>query len=94
MCGTKEAEGKSFGSNAHGAGRVKSRTQVRKEISFEEAKVAMEGRGIFVKSRSHKGMVEESPDSYKDVEEVVRASEGAGLGGKVARLEPLLVVIG
>jgi tRNA-splicing ligase RtcB len=94
LCGTKTAEEISFGSNAHGAGRVKSRSQMKKELSFEEACKGMEKRKIFVESGSHKGMIEESPESYKDIEEVVNVSEKVGLGKKVAKLIPFLVVIG
>ena len=54
----------------------------------------MESRGVFVEFGAKKGLVEESPFSYKDIEEVVRVSHEAGLGKKVARLVPKLVVIG
>lgn len=94
LCGTKRAEEISFSSTAHGAGRVKSRTQIRNELSFEEAKKKMEKRGVFVESKSHKGMIEESPESYKDIDEVVRVSHELGIGKKVAKLKPVIVVIG
>ena len=94
LCGTKKAEEISFGSTAHGAGRVKSRTQAHKDITFEEAKTDMEKRDIFVEFGNQKGLVEESPFSYKNIEEVVRVSHEAGIGKKVAKLKPILVVIG
>jgi len=94
LCGTKKAEEVSFGSNAHGAGRAKSRTEMRKSMTFEEAKKEMERRGVFVESGSQKGLVEESPFSYKDIDEVVRVSDEFGIGKKVAKLKPVLVVIG
>ena len=94
MCGTSKAEELSFASAAHGAGRVMSRTARRKEITFEEAKLAMEKRGIYVASKSNKGLIEESPESYKDIEEVVDVSHKVGIGKKVAKLNPLIVVIG
>ncbi|MCK5321542.1 RtcB family protein [Candidatus Pacearchaeota archaeon] len=94
LCGTKKAEEISFGSTAHGAGRVKSRTQAHKDMTFEEAKKDMEKRGIFVEFGNRKGLIEESPFSYKNIEEVVRVSHEAGIGEKVAKLKPLLVVIG
>ena len=94
LCGTKSAEEISFASTAHGAGRVKSRTRAREDFTFEEAKKRMEERGVFVEFGQKKGMVEEAPESYKDIESVVNASDSAGIGKKVAKLNPLMVVIG
>jgi tRNA-splicing ligase RtcB len=94
LCGAKTAEEKSFGSTAHGAGRLKSRTSSKKEMSFDEAKKDMEKRGIEIESGSAKGIVEEMPYAYKDIDEVVRVSEKAGLGKIVARLKPVAVMKG
>ncbi len=94
LVGTKEAEAKSWGSCAHGAGRARSRSEANRMISFDEAKKDMEKRGVFVEFGKKKGLVEESPSSYKDVDEVVRVSHEAGLGRKVAKLRPVMVVIG
>jgi tRNA-splicing ligase RtcB len=94
LVGTKEAEVLSWGSTAHGAGRVRSRSEAHRKISFDEAEKNMEAQGIFVEFGGKKGMVEEAPSSYKDIEEVVRVSDEAGIGKKVARLVPKLVVIG
>jgi tRNA-splicing ligase RtcB len=94
LCGTKKAEEISFGSTAHGAGRVKSRSQAHRDMTFADAKKEMENRGILVEAGTQKGLVEESPFSYKDIEEVVRISDLAGLGSKVACLKPFLVMIG
>jgi len=94
LVGTKEAETKSWGSCAHGAGRVRSRSEARRKMTFEDAVEDMKGRGIFVEAGGKKGMVEESPFSYKDVDEVVRVCDEVGLGKKVVKLRPKLVVIG
>jgi len=94
LAGTKKAEEISFGSTAHGAGRVKSRTEARKNITFEQAKKEMEKRGILVESKSKKGLIEESPSSYKNIDEVIEVSTKAGLGKLVAKLRPLIVLIG
>jgi tRNA-splicing ligase RtcB len=83
-----------FSSCPHGAGRVCSRTKLRRELSFVDAKSRMDSSGVLVKSRSHKGLVEESPLAYKDSREVVDTAVAAGFGLLVARLSPLLVVIG
>ena len=94
LCGTKKAEEISWGSTAHGAGRVRSRSEAHKKMSFSDAKKDMAKRGVFVEFGGQKRLVEESPFSYKDVDEVVRVSDEAGLGKKVARLKPVIVVIG
>ena len=94
LVGTSEAEKLSWGSTAHGAGRVRSRTEAKAKMSFEDAKKDMEKRGVFVEFGGQKGMVEESPFSYKDIDEVVRVSDVAGIGKKVVRLVPKLVIIG
>jgi tRNA-splicing ligase RtcB (3'-phosphate/5'-hydroxy nucleic acid ligase) len=87
-------ENKAWGSCAHGAGRVKGRAESHESLSFEEAVNDMKKRGVFVEFGKKKGMVEESPFSYKDIEEVVRVCDKAGLGKRVARLRPKLVVVG
>jgi len=94
LCGTTKAEEISFGSTAHGAGRVKSRTQSNKDLIYEDAIKDMERRKIFVKSGRRKSMVEESPSSYKDIDEVANLSDDAGIGKKVVRLKPVIVLIG
>ncbi len=94
LCGTKKAEELTWGSTAHGAGRVRSRTEAHRQMTFEDAKKDMEARGILVEFGGEKGLIEESPFSYKDIDEVVRVSDEAGIGKKVAKLRPVLVVIG
>jgi len=54
----------------------------------------MAKRGVFVEFGGQKGMIEESPFSYKDIDEVVRVSDEAGIGKKVIKLVPKLVIIG
>ncbi len=94
LVGTKKAEELSWGSCAHGAGRAMSRGEVRNKIGFLEAVEEMKRRGIFVEAGSKKMMVEESPTSYKDIEEVARVCDKIGLAKKVAKLRPKLVLIG
>ncbi len=92
--GTKKAEELTWGSTAHGAGRACSRSEAHRRMTFDEAEKNMEELGVFVEFGGKKGMVEEAPSSYKDIEEVVRVSHEAGIGKKVAKLRPKLVVIG
>jgi len=85
---------RSFGSTCHGAGRAMSRTQARKRITGAELRRQLEAQGIVVRCPSSKGLAEEAPFAYKDVERVVEVVERAGLARRVARLVPLGVVKG
>jgi tRNA-splicing ligase RtcB (3'-phosphate/5'-hydroxy nucleic acid ligase) len=83
-----------FGTTCHGAGRRLSRTGARKQISGAELRRQLEARGIVVRSPSNKGLAEEAPLAYKDVERVVDVVERAGLSRRVAQLIPLGVIKG
>jgi tRNA-splicing ligase RtcB len=84
----------SFGSACHGAGRAMSRTQALKRWNGRQLVAELEARGILVRSPSLRGVAEEAPGAYKDVDEVVLVTEKAGLARRVARLLPLVVVKG
>lgn len=83
-----------FSSTCHGAGRAKSRAGAKKEVWGETLKDELEAKGIAIRALSDPGLAEESPDAYKDVDEVVRVCEEAGLSRRVARLRPVGVVKG
>ena len=83
-----------FGSTCHGAGRRLSRTGAKKEVSGAELRRELEALGIVVRSPSNKGLAEEAPLAYKDVERVVEIVERAGLSRRVAQLVPIGVVKG
>ncbi len=85
---------RSFGTTCHGAGRLMSRTQARKRIQGAELRRELEARGITVRCPSNKGLSEEAPFAYKDVEKVVAVVERAGLAARVAQLRPIGVVKG
>lgn len=92
--GRPEALERSFGSTCHGAGRRMSRTGARRQIQGSELRRQLEARGIVVRCPSNRGLAEEAPFAYKDVDHVVRVVERAGLASRVARLRPLGVVKG
>lgn len=94
LVGTEKAEEVSFGSTAHGAGRVESRTKARKTIRAEDIKKQLEKRGICIEAGSYKGISEEAPEAYKDIDEVVKVSHKAGIGNLVAKLKPIGVIKG
>jgi tRNA-splicing ligase RtcB len=94
LAGTAEAEGLSFSSTAHGAGRVMSRHEARRRFRGEQIKQEMAGKGIEIMSASWKGLAEEASQVYKSVDEVVRVSHETGIGRLVARAVPLGVMKG
>jgi len=94
LVGTKKSEELAFGSTAHGAGRVMSRSQALREIRGDEVKKKLDEQGIDLEAGSMKGVAEEAPAVYKDVDEVIKVSDSVGLAKKVARLKPLGVMKG
>jgi len=94
LVGTSKAEELSFGSTAHGAGRVMSRSSAIRDLDFEKMNKSLKANDIVLRAGSKKGAVEEAPEAYKDVNEVVRVSHELGIGNMVARLKPLAVIKG
>ncbi len=86
--------GPAFASACHGAGRRLSRHQALRQTSGPKLRRQLEARGIAVRGASERGLAEEAPEAYKDVDAVVEACAGAGLARLVARLRPLGVVKG
>jgi tRNA-splicing ligase RtcB (3'-phosphate/5'-hydroxy nucleic acid ligase) len=83
-----------FGSTCHGAGRVWSRHHALRQVNGKRLRADLEERGIAVRPSSWRGLAEEAPAAYKDVDAVVAVSQAAGLGRLVARLVPVGVVKG
>jgi len=94
LVGTQLSMERSFGSACHGAGRLLSRTQAKKEINGGRLKLELENQGIRIRAGSLPGLAEESPRAYKDVDAVVDTVVGAGIACKVARLRPVAVIKG
>jgi tRNA-splicing ligase RtcB len=94
LAGREGSSELSWGSTCHGAGRSLSRTAAKKRVSGAELRRELEGQGIVVRCASNKGLAEEAPFAYKDVEQVAEVVEQAGLAGRVARLRPFGVVKG
>jgi len=94
LVGAKKSEEISWGSSVHGAGRVMSRSKAIRELKGEDTKEKLRKKNIEIKSRSFKAIAEESPEVYKDIEEVVNVVHDLGISKKVARLKPLVVIIG
>jgi tRNA-splicing ligase RtcB len=83
-----------FGSTCHGAGRRMSRHAAKRQVEAEALKRELRSRGIVVQAGSVRGLVEEAPVAYKDVESVVDVVHRAGIARKVVRLRPIAVVKG
>ncbi|MDI6903378.1 MAG: RtcB family protein [Methanocellales archaeon] len=94
LVGTKMAEEETFSSVCHGAGRLMSRHSALKQFRGERVKANLASKDIFVRSASWKVLAEEAPGVYKDIHEVVRVCEVAGISKTVAKLIPMGVVKG
>lgn len=84
----------SFGTTCHGAGRMMSRTAAVRLAGNRRIDKELDALGIIVKARGHKGLAEEQPAAYKDVDQVVDVVDRAGISKKVARLRPVGVIKG
>jgi len=93
LVGTKEGE-EAFFSTCHGSGRTMSRHEAMRRVSGQEVVRNLESKGIIVKCYSLRGIAEEAPMAYKDIESVVEVVHNAGLSKKVAKLVPLAVIKG
>ncbi len=94
LVGTDKAMQETFASTPHGAGRVMSRNAANKLFKGEDIKNELLRKNIHIKAASWRGLSEEAPAVYKDVDEVVRVSHEAGIGKLVAKLIPLGVLKG
>ncbi len=94
MAGASTRPERAFASACHGAGRALSRHQALKRWHGRQVIDELAKRGIIVKSPSTRGVAEEAPGAYKDVDAVVEAAHAAGLARKVAKLEPIVCIKG
>jgi tRNA-splicing ligase RtcB (3'-phosphate/5'-hydroxy nucleic acid ligase) len=94
LAGTEAAMRESFGSTCHGAGRQLSRRKAKETISYDRLLRALRDAGIEVRAGSPKGLIEEAPEAYKSVDEVVDVMAEIGIAAKVARLRPIAIIKG
>ena len=94
LAGGERSMDLTFGSTAHGAGRLMSRTQAKKDYTGSDLQQQLRSEGVYVKARSGETVAEEAPGAYKDVDEVVRVSDALGIGTKVARMRPVANIKG
>jgi len=94
LAGTEGAMRETFGSSAHGAGRKMSRRRAKKAARDRDVVGEMKEKGILVRAAGRATVEEEMSEAYKDAADVIEATHGAGIGRRVARLRPLIVVKG
>ncbi len=94
LVGTRVSMSAAFGSACHGAGRRMSRHQAKKRWHGRDIVRYLAEQGIIIRSPSYRGVAEEAPGAYKDVDAVAEAAEQAGLAKRVVRLEPMVCVKG
>jgi len=94
LVGTEKAMEHTFGSTAHGAGRMMSRSAAKRRFWGGDIKAALEKRGIVVRAASTQVLAEEADPAYKNVDVVVNVSDQIGIATKVARLVPIAVIKG
>ena len=94
LAGTSKSHDITFGSCCHGAGRRLSRRAAKQQVNAPVLKEQLRERGIFVEAGSFKGIAEEAPIAYKDVNLVVETVNTSGIAKKVAKLKPVAVVKG
>jgi tRNA-splicing ligase RtcB len=94
LVGRPGSMARTFGTTCHGAGRALSRTAAVKEAAGRRIDKELESRGVIARAQSRRGLAEEQPRAYKDVDEVVDVVHDAGLSAKVARMRPIGVIKG
>lgn len=94
LVGTSKSQELSFGSSCHGAGRRMSRRGAKRVVNAPELKKELLEQGIIIEAGSYRGIAEEAPIAYKDVDRVVEVVHQADIAKKVAKLKPLTVIKG
>lgn len=94
LTGTETGMRQTFGSTCHGAGRSMSRNKSRRNLSPQEVLDDLRAKGISIRVASPKLVMEEAPESYKDVTEVVDTCHEAGISKKTVKLRPIAVIKG
>ena len=94
LTGTQRGMDECFGSTCHGAGRAQSRNKSRRSLSYQEVLDKLASQGIAIRVASPKLVMEEAPESYKDVCAVVETCHAAGISSKAIKLRPIAVIKG
>jgi tRNA-splicing ligase RtcB len=94
LVGTEEGMQSTFGSACHGAGRRMSRSKAKKTVDYQQLLGDLKAANIVVRGGSARGLIEEAPQAYKDIEEVIGVIDQSHIATKVVKLKPLAVIKG
>jgi len=94
LTGTEQGMQDTFGSTCHGAGRALSRAKSRRNLDYNDVLQKLEQKGISIRVASPKLVMEEAPESYKNVTDVVDTCHNAGISQKCIKLRPIAVIKG
>jgi len=94
LVGTDKAMNETFSSTPHGAGRIMSRHEASNTFNEEGVRKNLTEKNIYLKSASKAGIIQEAPEVYKDIDEVIKVTDEVGIGKKVAKLIPVGVING
>jgi len=94
LTGTQKGMDECLGSTCHGAGRAMSRNRSRRNLTYQDVLAALAEKNISIRVASPKLVMEEAPESYKDVTQVVETCHLAGISKKCVKLRPVAVVKG
>lgn len=94
LAGTEEAMLKTFGSTVHGAGRTMSRTAAKKAVTPEHLAEELKKLGVSIKVKNRAAVVDEAPEAYKNIDEVIKSVSKPNISIRVARLRPIGVIKG
>ncbi|KAG8225492.1 hypothetical protein J437_LFUL014144 [Ladona fulva] len=94
LTGTEKGMQETFGSTCHGAGRALSRAKSRRNLDYQDVLNKLENMGISIRVASPKLVMEEAPESYKNVTDVVDTCHAAGISKKCIKLRPIAVIKG
>jgi len=94
LSGTDQAMKETFGSCCHGAGRQMSRMRAKKTLDYNKIKQSLEDYGVVVRAGSAREVLEEAPEAYKDIDDVIDVVEKSGIAKTIARMRPLAVIKG
>ncbi|KAG7263244.1 hypothetical protein CRUP_023426, partial [Coryphaenoides rupestris] len=89
LTGTEQGMTETFGTTCHGAGRALSRAKARRNFDFQDVLDKLADQGISIRVASPKLVMEEAPDSYKNVTDVVNTCHDAGISKKAIKLRPI-----
>ena len=95
LVGSEGSMRKSFGTTCHGAGRAKSRNEMRRKFKdYEAIKRDLNAKSIVLRASDDTRIPEEAPEAYKNVDAVVETCEQADLSKRVMKVVPVCVIKG